>query len=353
MKGIGSCLRAYNTTNQLAAGLIWLALEPAQQILIQNELGDGVLMWAQLKKLHASNASAPARFLAYDQLLNVKLEEGETLTQLISRVESAQANVQLLRPTAYSLKELDDDLAAMALIRALDSEAYSSFRSSLLLMADCKYQTVKEAFMQEQRNREPRAAEQAVAMKASTGQSSSKKGRNKSKCDFCGRQGHTLPYCHRMKEARESYNDSQGKGKKATANSAQDTAGNPQEAAEFAGNASSLDFTNPHSPLISDAGTDWNTDTGATCHMTPHRHWFNTYKPQVTPIRLANDQVIHSTGIGSVCFQPVVNGKPGKLLEFHRVLHVPDLRSNLLSVLYLTKHQSYTVIITSSKISFK
>ena len=53
-------LEAYNTTNQLAAGLIWLALEPAQQILIQNELGDGVLMWAQLKKLHASNASAPA-----------------------------------------------------------------------------------------------------------------------------------------------------------------------------------------------------------------------------------------------------------------------------------------------------
>ena len=267
-------LEAYNTTNQLAAGLIWLALEPAQQILIQNELGDGVLMWAQLKKLHASNASAPARFLAYDQLLNVKLEEGESLTQLISRVESAQANVQLLRPSAYTLKELDDDLAAMSLIRALDSEAYSSFRSSLLLMADCKFQTVKEAFMQEQRNREPRAAEQAVAMKASTGSSSSSSKRNR-KCDFCGRQGHTLPYCLQMKEARESYNDSKAKGKKgkkATANSAQDAAESSQEAAEFAGNASSLDFTNPHSPLISDAGTDWNTDTGATCHMTPHRH---------------------------------------------------------------------------------
>ena len=127
--------------------------------------------------------------------------------------------------------------------------------------------------MQEQRNREPRAAEQAVAMKASAGSSSSR--RSKYKCDFCGRQGHTLPYCLQMKEARESYNDSKAKGKKgkkATANSAQDAAESSQEAAEFAGNASSLDFTNPHSPLISDAGTDWNTDTGATCHMTPHRH---------------------------------------------------------------------------------
>ena len=114
-------LEAYNTLKQMTAGLIWLALEPPQQILIQSELGDGVKMWTQLKQLHASNASAPARFLAYDQLLNVKLEEGESLTQLISRVESAQVNVQLLRPSAYTLKELDDDLAAMSLIRALDS----------------------------------------------------------------------------------------------------------------------------------------------------------------------------------------------------------------------------------------
>ena len=86
--------------------------------------------------------------------------------------------------------------------------------------------------------------------------------------------------------------------------------------------------------------------------MTPHRHWFNTYKPHVTPIRLANNQVIHSTGIGSVCFKLIVNGKPGQLLEFHRVLHVPELRNNLLSVLYLTRHKSYIVTIKKDRILF-
>lgn len=95
--------------------------------------------------------------------------------------------------------------------------------------------------------------------------------------------GHTLSYYLQMKEAREFYNDfklkGKSQGKKTTANSAQDTAENPQEVAEFAWNASSLDFTNPHSSLISDTSTDWNTDIGATCHMTPHQHWFNTYKP--------------------------------------------------------------------------
>ena len=86
--------------------------------------------------------------------------------------------------------------------------------------------------------------------------------------------------------------------------------------------------------------------------MTPHRHWFNTYKPHVVPIRLANNQIIHSARIGSVLFKPTVNGKPGQLLEFHRVLHVPELRNNLLSVLYLTCHKSYVVTIRKNKLHF-
>ena len=51
-------------------------------------------------------------------------------------------------------------------------------------------------------------------------------------------------------------------------------------------------------------------------------------------------------------FKPTVNGKPGQLLEFHRVLHVPELRNNLLSVLYLTCHKSYVVTIRKNKLHF-
>ncbi|THH05660.1 hypothetical protein EW145_g4631 [Phellinidium pouzarii] len=58
-------------------------------------------------------------------------------------------------------------------------------------------------------------------------------------------------------------------------------------------------------------------------------------------------------GLGSVHFQPVINGKPGHLLEFERVLHVPDLRNNLLSVLYLTHAKSYIVTIQHDQIFFK
>ena len=84
----------------------------------------------------------------------------------------------------------------------------------------------------------------------------------------------------------------------------------PMDQADFAGNASAFDFTDPHSPLMTDARTDWIADTGATRHMTPHRHWFHSYTPYRVPIRLADNNIVHSTGHGVVRFIPVINGKP-------------------------------------------
>ena len=42
--------------------------------------------------------------------------------------------------------------------------------------------------------------------------------------------------------------------------------------------------------------------------MTPHRHFFASYTPFVTPVRLANGQVIYSEGYGSVIFEPEGEG---------------------------------------------
>ena len=84
----------------------------------------------------------------------------------------------------------------------------------------------------------------------------------------------------------------------------------PMDQADFAGNASAFDFTDPHSPLLTEAGTDWIADTGATRHMTPHRHWFHSYTPYRVAIRLADNKIVHSTGRGVVHYVPVLNGKP-------------------------------------------
>ena len=77
--------------------------------------------------------------------------------------------------------------------------------------------------------------------------------------------------------------------------------------------------------------------------MTPHKHWFRSYSPHIVPIRLANNSIIYSAGIGSVEFQPVIGGIPKCPVVFHDVLHVPQLGSNLLSLFHLTRLKGYEI----------
>ena len=83
----------------------------------------------------------------------------------------------------------------------------------------------------------------------------------------------------------------------------------------------------------------WNANTGATSHMTPHKNWIRNYRLYRVSVKLADHRIIYSEGVGSVLFRPVKNGKQYRDVEFTRVLHVPALRNNLLSVLYLTKYK--------------
>ncbi|KAF7761137.1 hypothetical protein Agabi119p4_10546 [Agaricus bisporus var. burnettii] len=78
----------------------------------------------------------------------------------------------------------------------------------------------------------------------------------------------------------------------------------------------------PSSPLQLDADFFWLADTGATSHMTPHRHWFKSYSPHRIPIRLADNSTVYSAGVGSVVFQPVVNGKETRAVEFTRGFNI-------------------------------
>jgi hypothetical protein len=86
--------------------------------------------------------------------------------------------------------------------------------------------------------------------------------------------------------------------------------------------------------------------------MTPHRHWLIDYKPYVVPIKLADNTIVYSAGVGSMVFNPIIDGKKCRPLQFTRVLHVPMLRHNLLSVLFLTKQRKFKVHIDANHMHF-
>ena len=120
---------------------------------------------------------------------------------------------------------------------------------------------------------------------------------------------------------------------------------------EYAGNASTTSFEASTSQCSH--SFRWCADTGATSHMTPHREWFEEYTPHSVPIKVANGTVVKSTGIGSVRFRPALQGSEVREVVFHRVLHVPALQNSLLSVLYLTRMQSFRVLIDKQSMQFE
>ena len=98
--------------------------------------------------------------------------------------------------------------------------------------------------------------------------------------------------------------------------------------------------------------SSWNADTGASAHITFNRHWMHNMTLHHIPIQLADGSVVYSEGIGTVQFNPVVHGQKMAKLEFTNVLYVPSLSSNLFSVLYLTMHHTFTILIERDTLHF-
>ena len=353
-----TAVETWETKSDKAAGWLFLMVEDDQKVHFNEIKDDPVKMWTALEAVHMQKRPGH-RFNAYDDLFSIRKQEDETLQTLINRVDAALRRIQDLRPTGFDLKQLDDELASMAMIRALPEE-YSAFTSSLLLLDKLDKATIHQAFVGEEIQRRRRASDLATALSASSSSAAS----SATKCEFCGMKNHTMEKCYKFINAQKLAKDNSKKrrgGNESKANKVQETSSENTQSkdnvVEFAENASALSSTydpsNPSNPLQSDADFDWNADTGATSHMTPHRHWLRNYSKVCIPIKLADHTIVYAVGVGSVRFVPQINGKESRSVEWTRVLHVPQLRNNLLSVLYLTCHKGFEVHINSKCMNFK
>jgi hypothetical protein len=308
---------------------------------------------------------ASTRFVAYDEFFTIRKRPDESLPALSARVEQAMARIQQLRPSTFDLKTSDAELSCMAMMHALGDE-YKHFTSSLALLTDLDKVKVKAAFQTEEINRRPRPdASPTSALSTSI---PTCRCDPSSSCAFCDKAGHCQCKCYALQRAKETFKSSKRSGRRPNqANTTSATPGTPstmstaatanvaaQDVVERAGNASlrSIDPCDALSPLQLDADVDWNADTGATSHMTPHRYWLRNYRPKRIPIKLADNTVVYSAGVGSVVFHPNLEGKRGRAVEFSNVLHVPHLRNNLLAVLYLTRRSAIVVNINATQMSF-
>ena len=332
----------WETKAEKAAGEIYLAVESDQRVHIKGVEEDPVQMWEKLQKAHLHKRPG-TRFNAYDEFFSIRKEEDKTLTNLAMRIDKSMINIQNLRPADFKMETLDDELQCMAMIRALPEE-YAHLSTSLLLMDKLDKDVILQAFKAEEMNRKRRV--EIVDEKAAKAQQ--KKGyRHNGKpggkpddqmkevtCYRCGEKGHIAMNCPSPTPKQENAKQ----------------ADQAEKVVESAGNAS-LRVHDANG--ITNANFHWNTDTGATSHMTPHRDWVRNYKPYRVPIRLADHTIVYSEGLGTVMFRPTINGRTCRDVELTRVLHVPALQNNLLAVLHLTEQKQFKVHIRKGLMEFR
>lgn len=272
------------------------------------------------------------------KLLGMRMNETETFTQFSSRILSSATNLQNSIEFINNLAAKEDDkisvkhlIEIMSIYTAINhlnaaDTAVSTLQSNLRLRESITPAEITTAFASEDLSRQTESNAAAIARAAATHVAPKipRKGSNWGagpKCEGCNKTGHK-PECCWVLHPELTPEHLRTKIEKQKGNLGKDTAINAS--------------LRTSTPIPDDADSELNADTGAPSSKTPHKHWFQTYSHRRVPIHLADDKVIYLAGIGDVVFEPLVNGVLQNRIVFPRVLLVPDIRNNLLSVLSLT-----------------
>ena len=111
-------LEKWEIKAERAAGALKTGMSHDVKVLIRDCEDDPLLIWETLKTLFIQQWTGP-RFNAYHALLSVEKSDSEPLDSLINKVDEQIRVIKSLSPSSLTLDQLYDEVAVMAIIRAL------------------------------------------------------------------------------------------------------------------------------------------------------------------------------------------------------------------------------------------
>jgi len=156
--------------------------------------------------------------------------------------------------------------------------------------------------------------------------SKSKGKKSKVKCWHCGKAGHLKKDCWKRQQTSKEASSTEKKEANTTDTRSAFDSGMSDEVL---------------SVNLSKHDQQWLLNSGASNHMCIHREWFKTYRSINDGVMyMGNDVTCNIVGIGSIQLQ-MFDGTTKMLTD---VIHVPDLRKNLISLGALDTNGYKTVV---------
>lgn len=292
-----------------AAGFIARKLDPRNRDLIVNDLNrkDPKALWDTIVTEYASK-KARNRSRLFTRFLNLNCSDGD-LDRFITSFR------QIVKEMSDAGVKLDDDLLAHMALHHLP-EDHKTTRTVMVATAESSDTALNLSSVLSQINELVRdSSSNKTTSTALTAKTSSTSKRNTS-YERC------LDGKHNPKTSHSESDCFQLHPEKKRSNSRLPSANN----ASINGRVLSTLATKGNDsgkPIL---------DSGASHTMIYDRTLFNTYQPQSMDISVANGQIIKSSGIGSV-----KGIHQGESVTLNNCLHVPDLKTNLISMGDLAK----------------
>ena len=111
-------LERWEVKAERAAGALKTAMSQDIKVLIRDCKDDPILIWPTLKMSFIQQHTVPC-LNAYHALLSVEQSDSESLESVINRVDEQIRVIKSLSPSSFTLENLYDELAVMAIIRVL------------------------------------------------------------------------------------------------------------------------------------------------------------------------------------------------------------------------------------------
>jgi len=148
--------------------------------------------------------------------------------------------------------------------------------------------------------------------------------------------GHVIRHCPKLKEKK-----AQRKGGAAKVVNYEDETEKKEDPEPKDGGAAkvvkfrALQAKRSNVPLVRNKMYEWVGDSGATHHMTPFREIIENFDPNIMgTVEVADGEFIEAKGAGRITML-VSDECGGWKLQFNEVIYVPDLDSNLISIIQL------------------